>query len=156
MNETYKRKRWNRKLINDHKGQWLLFDNLPQEAQNAAIIYQFGARAKWGEIDPADIKEARQELKERTRGKRWGIASIPIEQIKNFVLQFDKDIAEDWKDFDSYHKWYISYGNIPEHKGKQWPIILSGFGYEFIQDGWHRLHCYMRQGKKTVPILLFP
>jgi len=155
MNEEDKREIWNKNLIKNHNGQWFSFDDLPQEAQNAAIIYQFGSGSRWSKIEKEHIEEARQELRERTRGRLWGFVYIPTKQVKQFVFQFGKDVSKDWKDFDSYHKWYVSCGDTPKHR-KKWPIILSGFMDEFIQDGWHRMHCYIKHGKKKIPALLFP
>lgn len=148
------RAKQNRKLIDRHNGQWLSFDKLPEAAKNSAIIYQFGSGSVWGKVGKEEIEEARKELRERTAGKKWGYALIPTTLIKTLVMKFGKEEIGH-SDFDSFHKWYLL-GGVPNHKTADWPLILSGFDDEFIQDGWHRLNCYVKQNRKEIPVLLFP
>lgn len=75
----------------------------------------------------------------------------------------DSDTEKEYKDFDAYHKDYISHVIVPEHPpGNRWPSIIGCSGppitgsawEEFIEDGWHRFHSYVRDGAKKVPVIL--
>lgn len=52
---------------------------------------------------------------------------------------------------------YVKGGYTPLHpKANRWPVILSGFNDETLQDGWHRLRDYLGQGAITVPAVYYP
>lgn len=38
----------------------------------------------------------------------------------------------------------------------RWPIILSATESELMEDGWHRLGCYVHRGDETLPVVFFP
>ena len=159
------RQAWNVKLINKNHGKWLTLTELPEEALRAVIIYSFGGVEQWADLCPQDIVDALETLKERFGKKRFGLAEIPMADAKKYLIGFmpKEEIGRDWSTFDEYHQWYITAGGgglgfdkrLVKHL-KQWPVILSGYDDEFIQDGWHRFHSYVMQNRKTIPVLLYP
>jgi hypothetical protein len=87
----------------------------------------------------------------------FGLVEIPMDVLAKTIMRDDVLARESFRDFDEYHEWYISGFGIPNHpKTSRWPVILSGFPEETLQDGWHRLHVYYRQGARTVPAVYFP
>ena len=87
----------------------------------------------------------------------FGMASTPTEAAKASVLR-NPEIARDFGgDWQAYHAWYGSLGELPDHgRSDRWPCILSGFDYETFMDGWHRFHSYCRAGDLDIPVVFFP
>jgi hypothetical protein len=74
------------------------------------------------------------------------------------VIQ-DPEIAGYWADWKSYHDGYCAphAGGVPDHpRTNRWPVILSSTNEETLQDGWHRLHCYVRQRARLIPAVRYP
>jgi len=72
-------------------------------------------------------------------------------------------VREGYKDWQEYHEWYCDEildtqtgRGMPPGSHQKWPVILSEFADEGIQDGSHRLHQYIRKGYKFVPFVAFP
>lgn len=92
----------------------------------------------------------------RAYGKTmFGIASLRVEALKDDVMR-THDIAEEFSTFDDYHRWYVG-GGVPCHpEMDRWPVILSSYGDETLQDGWHRFHSYVRDGVTEIPAVFYP
>ncbi len=90
---------------------------------------------------------------------KFGYAKIPTHDVKTFVMEFlkNEDNGLTSRTFEDFHRWYVSTSDnrLVLHK-KQWPLLLSGFRNEFIEDGWHRFASYVIQRRRSIPILLFP
>lgn len=85
----------------------------------------------------------------------FGIVSLSAEALKEDVM-LTQDIAESFTTFDDYHRWYVG-GGVPRHPEKdRWPVILSSYGDESLQDGWHRFHSYVRDGVTEIPAVFYP
>jgi len=153
--EVMDRVKQNRKLIDRHKGQWLPFGDLPETHKNSLIVYHFGCDVQWEMITKEDIAEFYQE--ENKRHGLYGIATISMKVATEECMRLLVDRTE--KNFEEYHKWYINFDIRDErmvfHK-EMWPVILSPFPDEWLQDGWHRFHSYYAQKQKKVPILMYP
>jgi hypothetical protein len=88
--------------------------------------------------------------------QQFGVASLPTSDLKRAVMAGEE--LEVWADWDAYHHWYClpSSGPVPDHpKLGRWPVVLSSTSEETLQDGWHRLHCYARQGARVIPAVFF-
>jgi hypothetical protein len=88
-----------------------------------------------------------------------GYVEIPTKALTAAIMQ-DEDLAADpaqFKEFDEYHQWYLKGGRIPSHPTTgRWPVTLSSFNDETLQDGWHRLHDYYRKGARMIPAVYYP
>lgn len=64
--------------------------------------------------------------------------------------------------WDDYHAWYVENlltdegRGVPAGSAEVWPVIISDFADEGIQDGSHRLHYYMKEGLGAIPFVAFP
>lgn len=78
---------------------------------------------------------------------------IPTTDLIASVMN-DSDSFENWA---SYHDWYLKRSAMPEHEldKELWPVILSSWEDETLQDGWHRFHHYVRSGVKCIPALYY-
>jgi len=86
----------------------------------------------------------------------FGYVEIPIEDLIEAVMH-DEEIGEQFQTFEDYHDWYLSQGHMPRHGPRgRWPVILSSFDEETLQDGWHRFHHYIRQGARMIPAVYYP
>lgn len=89
----------------------------------------------------------------------FGAALLPTRDVLASIIR-DPELAGDWPDWKTYHAWYCqpsSAGGVPDHpRRNRWPVILSSTDDETLQDGWHRLHCYVRQGAKAIPAVFYP
>lgn len=43
----------------------------------------------------------------------------------------------------------------PKYYNEKWPVILSSFDDEFIEDGWHRLSVYLRSTMRKIPAIYY-
>lgn len=120
-------------LFKNFGGKQYAFSNLPQAGKNAVQVYwadEFGL-----EISPNSL---------------WGYVEIPVEALKQAIGGM-----EDHPDFESYHQWYTTGGDIPDYSNADYAVILDNiYEEEVILDGWHRFHDYVRKGVKNIPAVL--
>ena len=64
--------------------------------------------------------------------------------------------------FAHYHEWYLENvlsrdegRGVPKDSTEVWPVILSTFADEGLQDGSHRFHQYVERGLTTIPVLAY-
>lgn len=80
---------------------------------------------------------------------------VPVTEVIRAVMSFT-EFSEKFQSFDEYHAWYLNLTTVPEYSCKnRWPCIASDDKNEFIFDGWHRMHSYIRSGHETIPILQY-
>ena len=61
------------------------------------------------------------------------------------------------KTFEEYHADYVGDGShIPNHGDSMYPVIENlDMEDEWLSDGWHRFHSYVKNKKEHVPLLRF-
>lgn len=69
---------------------------------------------------------------------------------------------EGYSGWQDYHDWYVDTvlasepeRGMPAGSHYYWPVILSEFEDEGLQDGSHRLHQYMLQDAQNIPFIMF-
>lgn len=86
----------------------------------------------------------------------FGIVMLPSQAVRDAIME-SPDLSEDHQTWESYHAWYSKSGQIPNHpKDGRWPVVLADFEDELLEDGYHRLHCYLRRGDETIPAYFYP
>ncbi len=85
----------------------------------------------------------------------FGYVSVPMTTLIAHVLD---ECRDDWNgDFGKYHDWYMGEGTKHKATGeKPWPVILSSFKDDTIEDGWNRFHLYYDQKRENIPCVWFP
>lgn len=78
---------------------------------------------------------------------------IHIEEAKKRCMEFPFD-AGDFKSFNEYHEWYSAGGDVPDHGDSMYPVIEGGVD-EWLDDGWHSFHSYVKKRVKEIPVLIF-
>lgn len=102
------------------------------------------------------IKQALEDYQRHYGDEVFGVANLAAQRLKEAVM-CDEDIAHSYPNWDAYTQSYCSSGDVPEHAGDDlWPVMLSQDDYETLQDGWHRLHSYLRAGHQTIPAVFSP
>lgn len=101
----------------------------------------------------------------KANGKeQFGMVEVPTDDFCKLIFEAHKNdlCGDDFKSFDEYHRWYINsclWKDSDKHYSKAWPAILGDDWnfkqYEILQDGWHRFHSYVKQGKKTIPLVYY-
>lgn len=141
----------------------LQFRNLPLSHQLAIAWYMAIDGQAWDYFIDENISEA-EEVKAalvvampnyvREYGETlWGTADLPVDRVKTAVMA-DEEISSSFHSWDDYAVWY---GDVPEHgPANRWPVLLSSSDYETLQDGWHRLHSYIRAGHTDIPAVFYP
>lgn len=118
-------------------GQWVGFNRLPIEAQHALRVYFY----------MTEDEEFQKQMNLRCFKEEW----IPLVEAKKLCMDFSPDLKEEHGDFETYHAWYAQ-GAIPDHGHSLWHCIVGGVG-EWLDDGWHRFHSYVRKGFPMIPTL---
>lgn len=154
----------NRVLIRRHGGKVMPFRKLPPAAQLAIAHYMAINGDAWDlPWEPARMPVRTEEIRrmmpfflEEYGDEPFGLVNIPTQALVEAVSQ-DDFFAGEWASFEEYHAWYVSHGGVPHHpKTNRWPVILSSFEDETLQDGWHRFHSYYEQGARTIPAVYYP
>lgn len=165
-------------------GQILSFEELPEEAQLALARYMSLDGEAW-EVPPAleaefdeigmnfgyNHPEGRQQTAAALRDAipsyiaRYGDFEIgyhpciPTEKLMNaMMIQLEEDPMVPPMTLEEFHEWYLnSSGVIEEHDVTKplWPVILSSFDDEVLQDGAHRFHHYVNMGVSCIPALYY-
>ena len=147
-----------RMMIVKNHGKIILFKNLPLPAQLALIHYMAVDGEAWEYVESNNIKRKLSFYIKKYGNIKFGYVNIPIEELTKAIIKIEKDIdSHTFKDFKSYHNWYVDSQEMPNHRiSHLWPVILSNFNDEILQDGWHRLNDYYRKGVKMIPAVYFP
>lgn len=134
--------------------RWVEHDDLPDDAKKAVHAYMLDG------LD-SDGFEDEHEMEEHKRNFHYHLEHVPTETLKQKIMA--SDTGEGHRDWDDYHKWYVnpSYSQEKDRNGlprfrkhtERWPVIADDHHGGVIDDGWHRLHSYIAQGDKTIPVL---
>ena len=82
---------------------------------------------------------------------KYKLYEVSMEQAIKNIMSYD-ELGSSYSTFEEYHKDYSCVG-LPNHK-KQYPVFHEPENdYEWLSDGWHRLHSYYRNGFKSVPAM---
>jgi hypothetical protein len=111
---------------------------------------------KWGEGKPndlagraevmADIAKFRQRFIDEFGDEQFGYVEIPSEELWDSIRG-----DEDW---GYYEENDLREQSLLEYDVPTWPVILSPFPDETLQDGWHRFFRYHHL-KMVVPVLWY-
>jgi hypothetical protein len=129
-------------------------ERLP-EAELAAL--RLAHRRRWQDQVRQGMETAMPAFVEAYGDQMFGVASVPVKAAKAHVMALG-DLAADWSgDWDAYHAWYAGQGDVPDHpRDGRWPAIMSSFGDEAFEDGWHRFHSYVAAGDADIPVVFHP
>lgn len=156
-------------------GKVLAFRDLPEAAQLALVQYMAINGEAWElapELEP-DYKPRWRKDREpwasylrRTLpfyAERYGdyrigyIPCIHVEELKAAVMA-SHQLPQEFTTWKEYHAWYTSSITMPTYRvirKSMWPVILSSYNDEALQDGWRRFHQYIRRGVKSIPGLFY-
>jgi len=95
--------------------------------------------------------ETLKEVEEFYKNHYFVFEIISIEEAKKRCMQFPFD-AGDFSTFEAYHQWYIEGEDVPDHGNSVYPVIQGGDN-EWLDDGWHRFHSYVKKGFQRIPVL---
>lgn len=141
--------RRNQRLVDRYGGQVVRFKDLPVTAKLALIHYLAVQHEAWT-VPASDPVLASV----RYGNVPFGIVQLPLRALTTEVMR-DPELTEHGT-FAKYHHWYMAHGPVTRHPlHHRWPIILSDFEDETIDDGWHRFHDYYRAGASTVTAIWF-
>lgn len=118
-------------------GQWVLFNELPKEAQYALREYFY----------MAEDDEFQKQMTLRVFMEEW----LPLNEAKHRCMVYSPDLKETHGEFETYHLCYAE-GDVPDHGESLWHCIVGGMD-EWLDDGWHRFHSYVQKGIPLIPTL---
>lgn len=125
--------------------------------RNLSLIRKYGGQVMPLKDLPRPAQLAIEEYLGEGEDERFGYVEIPMRALAAEIMKdaWNK-VHGEFATFDQYHAWYVSGGDVPKYKRTaRWPVLLSDDDDETLQDGWHRLHDYYRQGARTVPAVYF-
>jgi hypothetical protein len=79
--------------------------------------------------------------------------AIMLGRWARFAAACRKERGESW---ENYHRRYMRMGTKHRASSNLWPVILSSFEEETLEDGWTRFHQYVHRGLRTCPAVCFP
>lgn len=121
-------------LFKEFGGKVYTYRTLPKPGRNAVKAYFIDEH---GADVPAD--------------SRWGYVELPMERLKAAIGGGSEDR---FPDFETYHRWYLAQGNMPDHARASHAVILDDEYEDVLYDGWHRFHDYARKGVEVVGAVL--
>lgn len=157
----------NKKMIREFGGEVMPYRDLPEPAQLAIAWYMAADGEAWEipeeykGVSPGDFRSLFPEMMpffiKKHGSKKFGYVEIPTGVLIDAVMENPDMRSQGMTSFEDYHRWYSKHSTIPQHSTKnRWPVILSSEDDETLQDGWHRLHGYIRQGAKVIPAVYYP
>ena len=85
---------------------------------------------------------------------RFGLATVPREEVEVALLNGFKN-DHDNRNIKTIED-YFAIASTANHKTADWAVIFSSFDDDnILQDGWHRLTCYLEKKVKTIPCLYY-
>jgi hypothetical protein len=147
----------NNALIEKFGGRETRFADLSRDAQRSMSCYMAWCGEAWDNYgkDFIDFESVLDRHVEVHGDMKFGLVTIPVADLCAAIMG-DEGIVDDFASFNDYHEWYLSLGNTPRHPvGSVWPVILSDFDFETLQDGWHRFHHYVRERVQEIPALYY-
>jgi hypothetical protein len=170
----------NKALILRNNGTLVKFKNLPPECQLALIHYMAIDGEAWD--GPEKMYDAFRKAHAHTFGsdeynkamdkackkvkdslphfvKNYGevvFGYIERLDLKELIAQVmtDDDLTE--QTWEEYHKWYMSKGTKHQARSNLYPVILSSWNGETLEDGWNRFHHYAERNLSYFPAIWFP
>lgn len=86
----------------------------------------------------------------------FGVALLDSQRVRDAIME-TVEVAQDFADWAAYHAWYTQAGSMPAHGTEdRWPVLLSDWEGEALQDGWHRVHCYLARHDADIPAVFYP
>ncbi len=156
------------KLVKRNNGLVLPFHQLPHEAKMAMILYMAIDGEAWKQSARIKTLDRDEDVAECLRfsihyytknygGVKFGYCpKVPVSELLDSILH-DADIrAGGVKTLDqlvSNIKFSPLSHDAPAKK--PWPVILSSYDDETLQDGWNRFYNYVQRGRKHCPALYY-
>ncbi len=121
-----------------------------------------------GELNPFYVYWKAHEHYFESHGARSADYPAPVwygeMRVTDLMYGVMNDIArtQGYRNFDHYHTWFMEnvmaaepHRGVPAGSKEVWPVILSTFADEGLQDGNHRFHQYVELGLETIPVLAY-
>jgi hypothetical protein len=103
----------------------------------------------------AALKQAMPGLTRRYAGVRFGRSMLKASALKRALLASESCLADGIRTWPDYLA-RLSHAGVEHPRTNRWPVILSGFEDEVLQDGWHRMGCYLQRGDRLIPAVFYP
>lgn len=172
-----------KQLIRKYKGRVVKYKYLPKHFQKSLALYlsidgdlwdfpyeTWKKHSIWDKECPTDNDREKYDsylLRVMSRNinshyikkygnVKFGTVEIPTEVIAQEIVNQGYP-NPNIKTVEQYKEWMRKYLCIPNHPKKNcWPVILSDYTDDVLQDGWSRFSNYMTRGDKIIPCVYFP
>lgn len=162
--------------------EFVKFRDLPTPYQMAMAWYMAVNGEAWDDVIDHDKVQMPEDV-ENSDDPRWHIGyKAAIEALlPKFVKKYgnvefgvatwstdsmiasiagDDAFKEDGVDIEGTRATFQSpvqnYFRTTYPENDRWPVIMSSFEDETLQDGWHRFHIYVANGHSDIPVIFFP
>ena len=129
---------------------WQNFDMGKRSAKDFERYHQYMKRT---------LKRKIQFFIDKYGDKKFGIVDIPSLEVCKRLYHITRELKEEFDTPEECHKWYLKHEGPKEttrhRRTNRWPCIISSYDDELFQDGWHRLHTYLRRNDKTIPCIFY-
>lgn len=142
-----------------------LFSEMPRNYQIGVVIraYEVNEDVEWsttlGNIDWINDTEVVNQIisdySNHYPNKRFAYGLVPTNILIDKVCASEDSAIHDYDGgWYEYHQAYSSTNNA-KHTSFEIPILVDDSDSEFIEDGWHRFHWYIKSGLKEIPIVSY-
>lgn len=129
----------------DSHGRWTAFDALaPHERQAAALYHE------------QMIEDKMAAPGSTPRDYRYDVRDEPVRQFLARYMDADESFKRAYGpgEFEAHHQETLDQHPIPRYSAKRrWPIVVNDANPNYVDDGYHRLHSYMRDGATHIPVM---
>ena len=119
--------------------EWVSFEELADEGRNGLKSYWLSFLEESEFMEKANLCQFRLE---------W----VPMEEAKRKCMEETPDLQDSYPSFESYHQQYLKGEEPVDHGDSVWACLYDGDD-EWLLDGWHRFHSYVRKGLAFIPVL---
>lgn len=129
----------------DSSGRWITFGELAPHERQAASLYH-----------EQMVDDAVAGVGRTPDDYQYEVRREPVDQFLTRYMDagdsFKQAYAPD--EFAAHHRETLSQHAIPHYPAKRrWPVIVSDANPDYVDDGYHRFHSYMRAGATHIPVM---
>lgn len=121
------------------------FDELYEHERRAVIMYH-DQMIEEGDADPAS-------------NVYWYDYDVRLESLEDFIVRY-MDASPEFKaeyepdEFWRHHEDTLAVHDIPMYDDvNRWPVIVNDAHVDYVLDGYHRMHSYIRDGATRIPTI---
>jgi hypothetical protein len=102
------------------------------------------------------IEEGNAESDTTTHDYDYDMRQEPLKDFIKRYMDADDEFTAEYgpNDFQKHHEEMLRNHPIPHYPAEnRWPLIVNDSNPNYVDDGYHRMHSYIRDGATRLPTM---